>query len=138
MGLPRVSEARRYYRAAKQRFEDSEHLLAAGRTTGAVYLAGYTVECFIKALILASVSPSVRRDVIVEFRGNRGHDIEWLGDLYRRMVGGTIPREIARHLARIVSWSTNLRYETGLLTAREADEFVESVTTISNWAEWRM
>lgn len=45
MGLPQTTEARLYYRAAKQRFADAQLLLAAGRTTGAIYLAGYTVEC---------------------------------------------------------------------------------------------
>lgn len=35
MGLPKVPEARLYYRAAKQRFDDAQLLLEAGRTTGA-------------------------------------------------------------------------------------------------------
>ena len=50
MGLPKPIEARLYYRAAKQRFDDAQLLLGAGRTTAAIYLAGYTVECFLKAL----------------------------------------------------------------------------------------
>ncbi len=57
MALPRAAEARRYYRAAKQRYEDAQMLLEAGRTTGAVYLAGYAVECILKALLLANVTP---------------------------------------------------------------------------------
>jgi hypothetical protein len=46
MALPKPVEARRYYRAAVQRFDDAQLLLEQSRTTGAVYLAGYTVECF--------------------------------------------------------------------------------------------
>src|SRR5438132_7003333 len=100
MALPRPVEARLYYRAAKQRFDDSQHLLRAERTTGAVYLAGYTVECFLKALVLASVARGLRQELLGEFRGSRAHNIEWLGALYRRHVGAAIPRDITRHLSR--------------------------------------
>ena len=55
MALPQSAEARLYYRAAKQRFDDSQLLLRWNRTTAAVYLAGYTVERFMKALVLANV-----------------------------------------------------------------------------------
>ena len=48
MALPSASEARPYYRAAKQRFEDARFLLEADRTTGAIYLAGYCVECMLR------------------------------------------------------------------------------------------
>ncbi len=37
----------------KQRFEDAQFLLEAERTTGVVYLAGYSVEWMLKPLILA-------------------------------------------------------------------------------------
>jgi len=52
MALPRSPEARLFYQAAKQRFEDALFLLA-GRRTAAVYLAGYAVECMLKTLILS-------------------------------------------------------------------------------------
>src|SRR5438552_13990194 len=107
MGLPRPLEARLYYRAGKQRFDDSQLLLREERTTGAVYLAGYTVECFLKALILASVSAGLRCQLHREFKGSRAHNIEWLGALYRRHVSSAIPRDITRHLSRVASWSTD-------------------------------
>lgn len=138
MGLPTPVEARRYYRAARQRYDDAELLLEAGRTTGAVYLAGYTVECFLKSLLLAGVSSQRRRELLGEFRGSRAHDIEWLGALYRRDVGGMIPRDVTRHLSRIASWLTDLRYATGILKRRDADEFMESVIAIAKWVDGRM
>jgi len=49
MGLPRAPEAQRYDRAAQHCLEDAQLLLTWGRTTGAVYLAGYTVECVLKS-----------------------------------------------------------------------------------------
>jgi hypothetical protein len=138
MGLPRPGEARLYCRAAKQRFDDAQLLLRADRTTGAVYLAGYTVECFLKALVLASVAPGLRRQLMRSFHGARAHDIEWLGALYRRHVGIAMPRDISRHLSRVASWSTDLRYMTGTMKSREADEFLESVVAFATWADGRM
>jgi hypothetical protein len=138
MGLPQPPEARLYYRAGKQRFDDAQLLLREDRTTGAAYLAGYTVECLLKALILASVAPGLRRQLIGEFRGSRAHDIEWLGALYRRHVRAAIPRDTTRHLSRVASWSTDLRYATGLVKSGEADEFMASVVAVATWADGRM
>jgi hypothetical protein len=138
MGLPQPGEARLYYRAAKQRHDDSQLLLQAGRTTGAVYLAGYTVECFLKALVLAGVAPGLRRQLLGEFRGSRAHDIEWLRALYRRHVRAAIPRDVTRHLSRVASWSTDLRYAAGLIRSRDAEEFMDSVVAVAAWADGRM
>jgi hypothetical protein len=138
MGLPQAPEARLYYRAGKQRFEDAQLLLREQRTTGAVYLAGYTVECLLKALVLATVSPKVRKHLLAEFRGSIAHNIEWLGTPYRRHVGAAIPRHVTLHLLRVASWSTDLRYATGLVKSREAEEFMESVVAVANWADGRM
>ena len=71
MGLPQPSAARLFHRAGKQRFDEAQLLLEAGRTTGAVYLAGYTVECFLKALILAGVAKELRQELLGELRGAR-------------------------------------------------------------------
>src|ERR1700676_5446532 len=119
MGLPSAREAQPYYRAAKQRYDDAKLLGEAGRTTGALYLAGCTVECLLKALILASVAPRVRTDLLKEFRGRWGHDIEWLAALYRRHGPAPIPREVTRQLARVASCSTDLRYVSGTLKRRQ-------------------
>ncbi len=138
MPLPKTPEARLYFRAAKQRFDDAQWLLAGDRTTGAVYLAGYTVECFMKALVLASVSSGLRAELLAEFRGSRAHNIEWLGYLYRRHVGISIPRAVVPHLTRVAAWSTDLRYATAALDKREARRFFESVILVSEWPEGRM
>jgi HEPN domain-containing protein len=135
MAPPQPKEARLYWRAAKQRAEDADMLLQGGRTTGAVYLAGYTVECFLKALILAGAAPRLRQKLLSDFRGGRAHNLEWLSVLYRRHVRLAIPRQVAEHLTRAASWTTNLRYETGALNKRDADDFMESVRTIVAWAE---
>jgi HEPN domain-containing protein len=138
MALPQPKEARLFYRAAKQRAEDADMLLDGGRTTGAVYLAGYTVECFLKALILAGAAPGLRQKLLRDFRGSRAHNLEWLSVVYRRHVGSAIPRQVAEHLTRASSWTTDLRYAAGALKKQDADAFMESVQAIVAWAERRM
>ena len=73
-----------------------------------------------------------------EFRGQRGHDIEWLGALYRRHAGASIPAAVTRYLARMASWSTDLRYVTGAFKSEEAEQFMETVVAIVTWADGRM
>jgi HEPN domain-containing protein len=138
MALPKPSEARRFYRPSIQRFDDAQLLLRESRTTGAVYLAGYTVECILKALVLANVPRRHREEIVGEFRGNRAHNLEWLGALYRRHVGLTIPRQVTRHLLRVASWSTDLRNATGVLKQRDAEEFIDSVVAVFEWTDGRM
>ena len=138
MSLPQAPEAKIYYRAAKQRFLEAEVLLKARMKIGAVYLAGYTVECFLKALILDGAAPGLRKRLLADFRGSRAHDIEWLRDLYRRRVGGSIPREVARSLTRVATWETHLRYATAIRKQGDADQFIKAVAVVARWAEGRM
>lgn len=72
MPLPQANEAKPFYRAAIHRFGEAQFLLEGGRRTGAVYLAGYGVECMLKALILSVLSPGKRGDMVATFRGQRG------------------------------------------------------------------
>lgn len=55
VAMPSAVQARRFYRAAKQRFDDALLPLAMERTTAAVSLAGYSVAYMLKALILSAV-----------------------------------------------------------------------------------
>jgi hypothetical protein len=138
MGLPKAAEAQPYYRAALQRLDDAELLLTGERTTGAVYLAGYTVECMLKALLLDGVARKLRQQLSAAFRGSRAHDIAWLSGLYRQHVTTAIPRAVVQHLSRVASWSSDLRYATAFTRRSEADLFMESVDAVAVWADGRM
>lgn len=138
MALPKVREARLYYRAAKQRWQDADILLQAGRRTGAVYLAGYAVECYLKALLLTVTAAGERRQTLESFRGQRGHNLAWLRDSYVALTGTSLPPAVRQHLALLSAWSTDLRYETGTLQAVETREFFEAVRATSAWADGRM
>ena len=138
VALPSSEPARRLYRAAKQRFDDALLLLEMGRTTAAVYLAGYSVECMLKALILAAVPQAQAEEVLGLFRGARAHDYEWLLHLYAEKGGAQIPPSVVPHFARVNSWSTDMRYVPGTIALREAHAFVDAATTILTWVDGRL
>lgn len=138
MSMPISKNARLFYRAAKERFEDAEFLLNMKRTTGAVYLAGYSVECMIKALIL-SVVPRAREDEIsAMFRGRQAHDFRWLMRLYRQHGGTAMPNDLHPQWNLVARWSTDLRYSPQTIGLRRAKAFLDSATKIIKWADGRL
>ena len=138
MGVPHSTNARLFYRAAKQRFEDAELLLKEDRTTGAVYLAGYGVECMLKALLLAAIPEKAQKQMRESFRGRKGHDLDGLKALYVEKGKQGIPSAIGKCLARVNSWATDLRYSPASLKAREAKQFLRDAAEILRWAEERL
>ena len=137
MPLPRAPEARPFYQSAKQRFEDAQFLLEAGRTTGAVYLAGYSVECVLKALILATVAPGERGETVASFRGTKAHDYDWLKARYFRHGGPPFPSVVSKHFTLVNSWTTDLRYRAGAARLTEAETFLRAAKAIVDWADGR-
>jgi hypothetical protein len=136
--MPSSAQARRFYRAAKQRFDDALLLLEMERTTAAVYLAGYSVECMLKALILSAVSRGQEMETLGMFRGARAHDYEWLLHLYTEKGGARIPPHVVPPFTRVNSWSTDMRYTPGTIVAREAHAFVDAAAAIITWADGRL
>jgi len=142
MPLPHSTEARPYCRAAQRRLADAkvllEHSKANGaHTTGAMYMAGYAVECVLKALIVDGTSQTRRSETISAFRGASGHSYDVLLHRYRMVKGPVIPNETHLHLSRINTWSTDLRYDPRLEPYQVAAGFIESVDAIMKWAEMR-
>lgn len=141
MGVPRSKEARLYFRCALQRMEDAQILLRSEqdpRTTGAVYLAGYGIECILKALILSVIPTAKVREMIRGFRGNRAHDFGWLRDQYLLNGGSRFPREMNANFIVVNNWSTDLRYIPRALRDDEAQEFMAAALVIIRWANARL
>jgi HEPN domain len=136
MAVPGSSDARLFYRCAFQRYEEAEVLLDADYTTGAVYLAGYGIECILKALVLMTVSAGARADMLKSFRGGKAHEYEWLRSLYLINGGARFPREITMHFTLVNDWSTDLRYTPRSVRANEAEAFLAAAVAIIRWAEW--
>ncbi|MGL4463592.1 MAG: HEPN domain-containing protein [Planctomycetia bacterium] len=138
MGIPRSAEARPFYRAAKQRFDDAGFLLEAERTTVAVYLSGYSVECMLKALILSRLAREKRLAMLEQFRGSKAREYDWLRKKYTQSGGIPLPRNIAKSFALVGAWSVDLRYVPDFCRLDEAKTFLTEVETIINWADERM
>jgi hypothetical protein len=130
MATPATLDARLFHRSAVLRLEEAEVLVDAAYSSGAVYLAGYSVECALKALILCTTSRRDVADVLQSFRGGRGHDFNWLRDLYYDRGGIPFPRSIARTFALVNNWSTDLRYVPRTVKTSEADKFLRAVREI--------
>jgi len=131
-------QIRLFRRAADQRLTTAEFLLKHGFDLDAVYLAGYTVECALKALILRWTPPRDFEDVLAKVTeaGARGHDFEYLKGLLkeRRRARTRTDREVLGVLATLLkavgSWSTDLRYQVGTLKPKEARQFLEATKAI--------
>jgi len=138
VAMPNSAPARRFYRAAKQRFDDALLLLEMERTTAAIYLAGYSVECMLKALILSAVPQAQEAELLGLFHGARAHDYEWLLHLYVEKGGARMPPSVVPHFARVNSWSTDMRYAPGTVAAHEAKAFLDAAVEIMTWADGRL
>ena len=139
-GDPASPEARLFYRCGHRRFADARILLAAGKdhTTGAVYLADYGIECMLKALLLATLSPAARLAMLTSFRGAKAHDLESLRTRYLQSGGARFPPEVNKALTLVSVWSTDLRYLPKTLKTEEAVGFVKAAEQILLWADGRL
>ncbi|MDR3635656.1 MAG: HEPN domain-containing protein [Isosphaeraceae bacterium] len=138
MAIPASIEARLFYRCAFQRYEDAQILLRADHTTGAVYLAGYGIECILKALLLSAVPLVARTAMLNSFRGTRAHDYEWLRTPYLQNGGSRYPRKITEAFTLVNDWSTDMRYLPRTLKAEEAEGFLAAAENIIHWADGRL
>lgn len=138
MGVPSSLEANRFYRCAARRMVEARILIEAGQTTGAVYLAGYGVECMLKALILESLPAGRRPAKLRSFRTVKAHDLAWLMKQYLDQGGSRYPAEVARAFTLVREWSTEIRYDPRDLRQPEADRFVEAAETVVLWAKGRL
>jgi HEPN domain-containing protein len=137
VSVPTSAEVRRFYQVALQRFEDAEILFHNDRTTGAIYMAGYAVECMLKALLLAHVPASRRAAVLGSFRGKVGHDLEGLRRaLQKRKV--SFPASVARRFTSVNTWSTDLRYVPGRKKWQEARAFLDAAAEVLQWVKGRL
>jgi hypothetical protein len=138
MALPQASEARPYYQAAKQRFEDARFLLEAERTTGAIYLAGYCVECMLKALILARLPDRKRAKMLAALRGSKAHDYDWLKARYVESGGPPFPKAISKAFSFVNTWAVEIRYKAGTSKYRDVQAFLAATEEIMTWADGRL
>jgi len=138
VSTPAAPIPRKFYRVAYQRLEEAEVLFEGGYFVGAVYLAGYAVECMLKALILNSLPAKDHESVEAEFRGQRAHQYEWLRLRYAQTNAPGLPAEIGRSLAFVSTWETSLPYTPGLGDRQDVLRFLAESRKILDWADKRL
>jgi HEPN domain-containing protein len=129
--------ARRFLRAAEQRFKEAQFLLEAEFGTGAVYVGGYAVECALKALLLSSEPARRNTETLESFRGSIAHDFNWLRQgLTLRKV--QMPAGVSEALGGVLWWSTDLRYDPAEIDLKPARAFIKSCEEVLAWARRRL
>jgi len=117
--------------------EEAQFLLANQYTTAAVYLAGYAVECALKALILSSEPASRHEETLLTFRGSKAHDFNWLRrQLGRRRTPVPVPVDVRLQTAGW--WTTELRYTPRNIEEAEARTFVTTAEELVCWVKGRI
>lgn len=110
--------------ASARHATDAEHLLRVGRLDNAGYLAGYAVECSLKAVILHSGGrPQAYGHDLAALTGPALELAVLLSPGLRRYRSDLIPTVAAIG----ADWRPSLRYsQTGSLTEQQASRFVEA------------
>ncbi len=137
----RSRDIRLFERAARQRLAAGKFLLDNGYFLDGTYLAGYAVECALKSLILKWTSKNEHTSMLTRLTrvGSLGHNFEYLKNLLQRRwkrQGGKDRGSfgtMSEHLKIVGIWSTDLRYQVGLLNEKEAVQFVKSGQEIVDW-----
>lgn len=120
---------------AEERVQEAAALLGAGKWSGAYYLAGYAIECGLKACILARVE---RTGEI--FRDRKFAEKCWTHNLEELLclagLEGDLGRDIqtnpslSQHWARAKGWLETSRYE--LKTQADARGLYDAVAEPNN------
>jgi hypothetical protein len=151
-----------YLEAAPKRLADAWELLEqpsrdreapdAGHRhlRAAIYLAGYAVECALKAYVISRVRGAQRFDDAIQrrkmageagldFGGRRAHNLELLQkatDLSAAMDAELALKKMWAHLHK--RWSTDLRYTPTHWTDRgAARDLVRAATDLHGWVDIR-
>ena len=130
-----------FVRVADARAAEAARLLEGGLTLGAVYLAGYEIECLLKALLLSVTPFKDQAAVLEEFRGKAGHNLIHLRDRYLESGGAAVPPPVGAALLILVNnWSTDLRYHPGIAYSGGVgtNAYFAAVAAIASWARQRI
>jgi hypothetical protein len=114
---------------AQERLDDANALFQSGRYSGAYYLAGYAVECGLKACIARTIrqyeyppSANYSRDL---FTHKPGELIKLAGLTapHTQLMAGSPPFRLNWEV--VLKWSEQARYATW--TGQQADELIQAI-----------
>jgi HEPN domain-containing protein len=105
-----------------------------GLTLEAQYIAGYSVECSLKALILEKTAEPDRTAMLERLtHGAASHRPEVLLDRLREQ-GISLTVDLAKRMRRF-DWTTDLRYEIGRKPTGETNGLLNTASAIYDWVQ---
>jgi HEPN domain-containing protein len=112
-------------------------LLEHGHTLDATYLAGYAVECSLKALILRMTPVRKQREILKKISSGKSmHDPETLNAILKDRKN-PLPLALVEQLRRS-GWSTDLRYESGRRDTKKTRAFLATAKEVHDWVEGQL
>ena len=131
-------------KASKHRLNDAQELLKTARWRGAMYMAGYSIECLLKAKLMDMYNcrnlyqledELQRRGVLTTNATVFTHQLEPL----LRLAGGLGRLKQNRRMWSLFNvvnrWVPAWRYTASLSNRKEAEGFLEAVKKILDWIE---
>jgi HEPN domain-containing protein len=129
-------------KASLHRLEDAEALFAAERWRGAMYVAGYALECVLKAKLMQRFQCRTlerleerlhQRRLIRKSRSVFTHEIELLFQL-----SGVVDRlkdntAMYAHLKFVNRWTPAWRYSVEPTRRDDAEDFLTAVRELRSW-----
>jgi hypothetical protein len=124
------SSAEQWVRVAAERGADADALVGTrGRSTGAIYLAGFAIECSLKAFLQINGIP-------FPASGRGGHNLKalWASCDFRLADLGD---STGHRTFFVTDWSTDLRYSDDQIDAAMNAERVRAAKALAGWIQTR-
>jgi hypothetical protein len=116
-----------YEDAARIRATESAHLAAGGHLCGALYMAGYVVECKLKDLLSRSGIPFPRS-------GQAGHDLRGLWE-----AAGLRRTDLQGHKRAFLDyWNTSIRYSSQVDSPHDPADLLKGAMDLASMVNIRI
>jgi len=133
-----------YAKAGRHRMDDSRALFDASRWRGAMYMAGYSVECLFKTKLMQIYGcrnlheledELQRRGVLNHHTTVFTHHLELLLRLTRGSERLRQNRMLWPQFNIVNRWIPAWRYTANLSNSEDAEDFLDAVDNIMRWIE---
>lgn len=116
-----------YEEAANARQKEASCLAANGHRTGAVYLAGYVIECRLKHFLQLANRPFPKS-------GQEGHHLRGLWN-----AAGFLADDLTGHKRAFMDmWSTDIRYSGRLISEHRPEDLLRAAQELAAYVHRRL
>ena len=120
----------KWIEVAKERSQDAGILHSGNRSLGAVYMAGYSIECYLKAYLQKNGKSQPPR-------GKEGHNLRGLWSAAGFRISDLSDSD-GHQTYFIESWDTQLRYQTALGLGLSGDELIKGAQKLTGLIQRRL